>query len=210
MTATQLAKLVGDFIQTWETQGLTVGADDAVLATAGSKLQRERWLTRLSSGSLDHESTRIAHARKAMAAAATIAADCMLNGKFLQALAAVSTDLATLDAASKLSDPAGFRQALDKLTPDVTQALGLSTGPGLPPVVHELMIDFGQLAKDYVAYVDASANGSATAIQAAQARVLADENALQALDTGHAGHDVVAFYQPFIDTYRNEMDLAAA
>src|SRR4029077_6210875 len=58
----------------------TINVDDSSLASVQDQLVSSRWLTLVGHSTVDRESARVGHARKALAAARMIAADQVLDG----------------------------------------------------------------------------------------------------------------------------------
>jgi len=193
----------------WEANRTQVRGDDSRLASAGRSLTDQQWLTAFSRSSLDAEAGRVSHARKAMAAAATIAGDYLQDGQFLQALAAVLTDLTAITISENLRDFVGATGTIPTLKQDIGKALSLSTAPGLPPAIHELLVDLQKTVVDLAALFNAYLSGDRTAYDSAQTSLIADDTALAAVQTDQVASDVAAFYKPYIDTYHSEITLAA-
>src|SRR5260370_35482851 len=90
------------------------------------------WLTAFSRGSLQDESGRLDHARKAVADVKNAAEDYRLLGGFLQSYYQVFIDLYTLSTASQTNDSSAFPIPLLMLQSDLAISLELDPLPYLP------------------------------------------------------------------------------
>src|SRR6266566_994753 len=104
--------LVDKSVANSEVASKTITQDERSLSAASQGLDDNGWLTMVGRGSLEREATRIGHARKALAAARTIAADKAVEGHFWHALYSGLADLATLNGQSTAGDPAAARSTL--------------------------------------------------------------------------------------------------
>jgi hypothetical protein len=208
--AQQAIALVDAAVANYELAIQTIIQDDASLAAAATDLSRSPWLTMVGRSNLDHESSRIAHARNALAAARTVSDDKVLQGRFWHAQYVVLGDLATLNDQSGSGDFAGAKSTLATMKMDVDQAVQQSTSPGLPSALHDLMVDFQTLVTDYGKEVDAQLAGDDAAVATDQAAVLADRTKISGYNIDQIGAQIDAFYQPLIDRYNSEIAAATA
>jgi hypothetical protein len=197
------------FVSTWQANRDQIHNDSDRLASADRGLTSAQWLTVLSRSSLDAEGSRVAHARKALAAAGTIADGFMQDGKFLQAMALVFDDIATIDADFNAHNVVGEVAAVSQARTHADAALALTSAPDLSQDMHTFMTALEKLFVDSEAADNAYLNGQKAAGDAAIARVATDIKAVAAISPGQLAQEVQTYYQPFIDTYRSEM-LAAA
>lgn len=190
----------------------TINQDDASLIAAARRLDENRWLYVLGSGSgnLQRESGRIAHARNALAAAGTISADEIFDGHFWHSEYVVLADLATLNGQSGSGDFSGAKTTLATMKTDVDQAAQLSTAPGLPTALHDLMVDFQTLVADYGKQVDAQLAGDDAGVATYEASVQADRERIGAYNIDQIQTQIDGFYQPLIDRYNSEIAAATA
>jgi hypothetical protein len=167
----QARTLIDQFVANATSAGAQVDQDDTSLLSAKSSLNEQQWLTVLSRGNMDRESVRIDHARKALSSAKTVAGDYVLDGHFLQAFMDAAIDLDTLGTQSANADLTSAKATLTTMKTHVDKALELSTAPGLPKELHDLMVDFQSLVADFGKLLDAAAAGDLNAITAAEASV---------------------------------------
>jgi hypothetical protein len=198
------------FLGDWQAQTDTVSADDARLASASLKLNDTQWLTHLSQRAIDSEAARLGHARKAMAAAAIVATDGAQDGLFFRAFADTVDSLNALGTNISAGDMTASKTTMSLLKSNVEHALSLSTGPGFPPLVQQLMLAFRTFASDLSDELDAVAAGDHKLAAAENVKVQADSDVLSGFDTKTIGPAMVAFYQSYVDTYHLEMHLAGA
>ncbi len=208
--AQQAIALVDTAVANYELATQTIIQDDASLAAAATDLNRSPWLTMVGRSSLDHESSRIAHARNALAAARTVSDDKVLHGRFWHAQYVVLGDLDTLNSQSGAGDFAGAKSTLPTMKTDVDQAVQLSTSPGLPSALHDLMVDFQTLVTDYGKEVDAQLAGDDAGVATYEASVQADRTRIRGYNIDQIGAQIDAFYQPLIDRYNSEIAAATA
>jgi len=208
--AQQAIALVDAAVANYELAIQTINQDDASLTAAATDLNRSPWLTMVGRSSLDHESSRIAHGRNALAAARTVSDDKVLQGRFWHAQYVVLGDLATLNDQSGSGDFAGAKSTLSTMKTDVDQAVQLSTSPGLPSALHDLMADFQTLVTDYGKEVDAQLAGDDAGVATYEASVLADRTKISGYNIDQIGAQIDAFYQPLIDRYNSEIAAATA
>jgi hypothetical protein len=202
--------LVDQFVANAQSAGTTVDQDDASLVSARANLSQQQWLTVFSRGSLDQETARIDHARTALSDAKTVAADYVQDGQFLQAFLDAAADLDTFGTQSATADLAGARATLTTMKTHVEKALQLSTAPGLPSELHDLMVDFASLVTDFGKLLDAAAAGDNAAITSAETSVQTDANKLGAYNFDTIGTEIDTFYKPMVDGFNSEMAKATA
>jgi hypothetical protein len=171
-------------------------------------LKDKQWLTMVGRGSLDRESGRVTHARNALAAARTIAADEMLDGHFWHAMYAGISDLTTLNTQSGGGDLTGAKSTLAKMKTDVDAAAQLSTSPGLPVELHNLMADFQTFVGDYGKQLDAQLAGDEASVAAYQSTIQADLSKMTSYNIDKIGAEIDAYYKPMIDRFNKEMAAA--
>jgi len=188
----------------------TINRDDASLRTAANNLNALPWLTLLGRGSLDRVATRIAHARKALAAARAIASDEMLDGRFWSVLYGGLADFTTLNTQSSAGDVAGARSTLVKMKAEIDQAAQLSGAPGLPADLHDLMADIQTFVGDYGNKLDAQAAGDDVAESTAETNVDTDVTEIGKYDIDKIGGEIDSFYKPMIDRFNSEIAAATA
>jgi hypothetical protein len=201
---------VNQFVQNTQKQGANIDGDQARLETAASKLNDMRWLTVFGRSSLDLAAARIAHAQKALAAEKTITTDYALDGQFFQAYAVALIDTGDLATESNASQAAAAIATSIQLKSDVGKALTLSTAPGLPTEVHDYMVDFQTVAADLVTLLNFALAGDQKGYDAAMTKLTADGTALDALPVSNIASDITSFYQPYVSTYRQELQLASS
>jgi hypothetical protein len=189
--------------------GVTIRQDDAALVDASARLNELQWLTVFSRSSLDREGARIAHARRALASARTVAADYLLDGLFWDAFVKSTADLDAMTAAAANSDWTGARSSLALMQSDTDSALQLAGAPGLPPELHAAMADFQTFAADYGKLVDASQSGDGAGVSSATSAIQADANRLGTYDFDKITSEISTFYKPMIDAFNSEMAQAA-
>jgi hypothetical protein len=187
----------------------TINQDDVSLSTAATQLQDNAWLTVVGRGSLDREAKRIGHARNALAAARTIASDEGLDGHFWHALYTGLADLTTLNTQSGAGDLTTAKSTLGTMKTDIDQATQLSTSPGLPAELHDLMADLQTFIGDYGKQLDAQLAGDDASVAAYQAAVMADLTKIGKYDIDKIGREIDAFYKPLIDRFNTEIAAAA-
>jgi hypothetical protein len=186
----------------------TINDDDTSLNAVQATLKDKQWLTMVGRGSLDRESGRVTHARNALAAARTIAADEMLDGHFWHAMYAGISDLTTLNTQSGGGDLTGAKSTLAKMKTDVDAAAQLSTSPGLPVELHNLMADFQTFVGDYGKQLDAQLAGDEASVAAYQSTIQADLSKMTSYNIDKIGAEIDAYYKPMIDRFNKEMAAA--
>ncbi len=202
--------LFDQFVALMKAAGTTIDQDDQSLISANDSLNQKSWLTTFTRTSLDKEAARIDHARKGLAIAKTVAGDYVLDGEFIQAFLDAAADLDTLGTQSANADVASAKLTLTAMRTHVAKALQLSTGPGLPAELHELMVDFGTLVTDFGKLLEAAAAGDNTAVTSAEMRVEADANKIGKYDFTKIGTEIDTFYKPLVDSFNSEMARASA
>lgn len=206
----QARTLIDQFVANAKSAGDQVDKDDASLISARASLNERQWLTVLSRGSLDKEGVRIDHARKALSNAKTVAGDYVLDGQFLQAFMDAAIDLDTLGTQSANADLPGAKATLTTMRTHVDKALQLSTAPGLPKELHDLMVDFQALVTDFGKLLDAAAAGDVNTITSAEQSVEKDANKISAYDFNKIATAINDFYRPLVDAFNAEMAKATA
>ena len=186
----------------------TINQDDGLLAAASTPLREQQWLTMVGRGSLDRESTRLGHARNALAAARTIAADEASDGRFWHALYVGLADLTTLNTQSGAGDLTAAKTTLATMKTDVDQAAQLSTSPGLPAELHDLMTDLEAFVSDYGKQLDAQLAGDDASVATYQAAIAADLAKIGKYDIDKIGTEINTFYKPMIDRFNSEIAAA--
>ena len=199
--------LLATFVRKSQDAQGQIATDDKSLATADQGLKENQWLTLLRKGEMDKESTRIGHARKALAAAKTITADYVQIGTFYQAFFDVLIDEYTLGTKAQAQDLTGVAAADEKLKTDVAKAITLDKAPGVPTAVDGFLKDTMQLANDFSALLNARTQA---AVDAAEKALQADLQKIEAVDWTKVTADVDGFYKPLIDEYNSEVDKANA
>ena len=184
-----------------------IDSDDASLAKADAGLKENQWLTVLRKSDIDKESTRIGHARKALATAKVITNDYVQIGNFYQAFFDVLIDFETLGTKAQAQDLTGVAAADEKLKTDTTKAVSLDKAPGVPLEVDTFLHDVQTLASDFSALLNARTQAAASAAEKA---LQADLAKIEAVDWTKVSSDVDAFYKPLIDAYNSEVDKANA
>jgi len=206
----QAIALVDKSVANSELATQTINQDDASLSTAARDLARNPWLTLVGRSSLNRESTRLAHARKALAAARTVSADEVLDGRFWHALYTALADLANLNSQSGAGDFNGAQSTLSTMKSDVDQAAQLSTSPGLPSALHNLMVDFQTFVTDYGKQLDAQLAGDDAGVATYQATLQADLTRIGGYNIDQIGTEIDAFYKPLINRFNSEIAAATA
>ena len=206
----QAIALVDKSVANSELATQTINQDDASLSTAAGDLARNPWLTLVGRSSLNRESTRLAHARKALAAARTVSADEVLDGRFWHALYTALADLANLNSQSGAGDFNGAQSTLSTMKSDVDQAAQLSTSPGLPSALHNLMVDFQTFVTDYGKQLDAQLAGDDAGVATYQGTLQADLTRIGGYNIDQIGTEIDAFYKPLINRFNSEIAAATA
>jgi hypothetical protein len=202
--------LIDQFVANAKSAGTAVDQDDASLVSARASLDGQQWLTVLSKGTLDKEAQRIDHARKGLSSAKVIASDYVQDGQFLQAFLDGIVDLDTLGTQSANADLPAAKTTLATMKTHVDNALQLSTAPGLPVELHDLMVDFQTLVGDFGKLLDAAAAGDVNAITGAEQAVEKDATKISGYNFDKISTEIAAYYQPLVDTFNSEMQKATA
>jgi hypothetical protein len=200
--------LVDQFVANAKAAGTSIDQDDASLTSARASLEEQQWLTVLAKGNLDKEALRIDHARKGLASAKTIAADYVQDGMFLQSFLDAATDLDTLGTQSANADLPAAKATLATMKTHVDKALQLSTAPGLPVELHDLMVDFQALVVDFGKLLDAAAAGDNNAITSSEQAVEKDATKISSYNFDKISTEIDAYYKPLVDTFNSEMQKA--
>jgi hypothetical protein len=204
----QARSVADEFVASATKAGAIVNQDDASLAAASKSLDDRRWLTVFSQSLLDKEAGRITHARKALTAARTIAADYVLDGQFLQAFLIASGDLDTLAAETSSSDLTSASSTLSTMKTDVDKAQRLSSAPGLPADLQSLMNDFETLVADFGKLITAAQANNDSGVTAAAATIQADADKISAYNYDKISADIDAYYQPLVSDFNTQMAAA--
>ena len=202
--------LLDEFVANANLAGTTIDKDDAALASARASLGEQQWLTMVARGNLDSEGARINHARKALSIAKTIAADYAQVGEFWQALVDALSDGQAVANQVATADLAGAKATLATAKTHSDKALQLSGGPGLPPEVHALMVDFESLVADFGRLLDAVAAGDDNAIVSTENQLQADATKVNGYDFTKIETETKTYYKPLVDSFNAEMARAAA
>jgi hypothetical protein len=208
--AQQARSVVDQFVTSAKSAGKTVDSDDASLVVAARGLNDQSWLTALSRSSLDRESKRIVHARKALANAKTVTQDYALDGQFLEAFLDATIDLDALATATGNADIAGAKTTLANMQTHVDKALQLSTAPGLPPDMHDLMVDFQKLVSDFGKFLAAAEANDEAGVTAYDQSVTDDAKKIGGYQFDTMTAAIVAFYKPYVDGFNSEMAAATS
>ena len=208
--AQQAITLVDKSVSNSELATRTINQDDASLSSIEKQLGENHWLTAIGHSNVDRESTRVAHARDALAAARTIASDQVLDGHFWHSLYTALGDLDTLNKQSGAGDLSSARSTLTTMQSDVNMAVQQSSSPGLPADLHDLMVDLQSFVTDYGKELDAQLAGDDASVAQYQAGVEADLTKLSAYDIDKIGKEIDAFYKPLIDRFNSEIAAATA
>lgn len=208
--ATQARTLVDQFVNSSQSAQQTVNRDDASLASAHNSLQSQRWLTTVARGNLDRESSRLTHARNALASARTVANDYLLDGQFLQSFFDALADLDTLDNQTASSDFTDAQATLVTMKAHVDKATQLSTAPGLPKELHSMMVDFQSLVSDFGQLFTAAQANDDAGVNASETALQNDSSKVAGYNFDTIGAEIVAFYQPLVSRFNAEMAAATA
>ncbi len=202
--------LVDKSVANSEVASKTITQDERSLSAASQGLDDNGWLTTVGRGSLEREATRIGHARKALAAARTIAADKAVEGHFWHALYSGLADLATLNGQSTAGDPAAARSTLTTMKTDIDQAAQQADAPPLPADLRDLIADLQAFVGDYGKQLDAQIAGDDASVAVYQANVQADLAKFATYDIDAIGKEIDAFYKPMIERFNSEIAAATA
>ena len=183
----------------------TIAADDAALASAQARLNENSWLTLFARSDLNKASARMGHERKALAAAKTITGDLVQLGTFYQAFYDVLIDLDNLNTKAQATDFTGSAAAVATLKTDIAKSIQLSSAPGLPPEMKVFLTDFQTLAADFGKLLDAAIAGDISGASTYDKAVQADITTVYSHDLDKISNQIIAFYQPMIDTFNSEI-----
>ena len=206
----QALALVDKTIEDSKNAVATINKDNASLTDEASRLQEIRWLAMVSHSSLDDESSRLGHARAALAAARTVSADEVLDGNFWHPLYSSLVDLGTLTTQSNAGDVAGETATLATMKSDVAETVKQSTAPGLPADLQALMVAFQTFVADYGLELDAQKAGDNAGVARHAADVQNDLNKINSYDVDTMGSEIDGFYRPLIERFNSEMAAATA
>ena len=207
---TQTRALYAQFVANAKSAGTTVDQDDATLVSAKASLSDQQWLALFSRSSLDREASRIDHARKGLAIAKTVAGDYVQVGGFFQAVIDSEVDLQTFSTQVATADFSSAKATLATMKTHVDQAQQLSTAPGLPSQLHDVVVDLGTLVTDFGKLVDAGIANDDTAILKAEKSIEADASKLSGYNYDKIQADIAAYYQPLVASFNSEMAQATA
>ena len=188
----------------------TINQDDASLKSTEEQLAASRWLTAVGHSSLDRESGRIGHARNALGAARTIAADGVLDGRFWHSLYSALVDLDLMKNQGDSGDFTSAKNTLATMKSDTDQAAQQSTSPGLPSELHSLLLDLQTFVADYGKQLDAQLANDEAGVAADQANLDSDRNKLATYDIDKIGTEINAFFAPLVERYNLEIAAATA
>jgi len=186
----------------------TVESDDTALANAASSLNENSWLTALGKSSIDKSTTRINHARAALAIAKTILADSILYGTFYASVDDAALDLDALDTAANAGDLNAIDSAIQTLKSDVTKAIQEDNAPGVASQMDPFLKDLQKLATDFSALVAAVRAGDTNKVNTIVKQLDADTTKLDGYDFDAMGTSEQAYYKALIDKYNAEIDAA--
>jgi hypothetical protein len=204
----QAVTLVDRSVSNSQVAAVTISRDDSSLASVQGQLDSSRWLTLVGHSSVDRESSRVGHARSALAAARMIAADQVLDGHFWHALYTALGELDTLNNQAGSGDFTSAKSTLATMQTDVAQAVQQSTAPGLPPDLHSLMVDLQTFVSDFGKQLDAQIAGDDASVAQYQSSLDSDRNKLGTYNVDKIGTDIDAFYRPLIARFN--LEIAAA
>jgi type II secretory pathway component PulM len=206
----QAVGLVDRSVTSSQVAASRINMDDSSLASVQGQLDSSRWLTLVGHTTVDRESARVGHARKALAAARMIAADQVLDGHFWHALYTALGQLDTLNNQSGSGDFTSAKATLAAMQADVVQAVQQSTAPGLPPDLHSLMLDLQTFVSDFGKQLDAQIAGDDATVVQYQTTLDGDRNKLGTYNVDKIGSDIDAFYRPLIERFNSEIAAATS
>ncbi len=201
--------LFQQFVANETASAATYDRDDASLVSARAGLGEQQWLTFLARANLDHEATRIDHARKALAIARTAATGYVQVGQFFAALYNAELDFQTFSTQIATADFGGATTTLGTMKTHVDKGLQLSTAPSLPAELHALMGDFETLVSDFSKLLAAAAANDDTAVINAENSVQADATKLTTYNIDDIMAKIAAYYRPLYDQVSSELAKAA-
>ncbi|HET9782912.1 MAG TPA: hypothetical protein VFR33_14165 [Candidatus Dormibacteraeota bacterium] len=206
----QAVALVDKSVTNSQVATATINQDDSSLASVQGQLTASRWLTLVGHSSIDRESARISHARNALAAARTVAADQALDGRFWHSMYTSLSELDTLNNQASAGDLTTAKTTLGKLQTDVAQAVQLSTSPGLPADLHSLIVDLQTFVTDYGKQLDAQIAGDDATVAQDESTIDSDRAKLGTYDVDKIGSEIDGFYRPLIDRFNSEIAAATS
>jgi hypothetical protein len=186
----------------------TSAADDALLASAQASLTDSSWLTVFNRSNLDHYSSKIGHERRALGDSKTLTGDYVLLATFYQSFFDALIDFDTVGNKIQASDFQGALAGVSTLQTDLGKALLASNAPGLPPEVHQFIVDFQTFATDEGKLLAAVNASDVSAGQSLSPKVTADVTKLDSYDFTKIGNDIASYYTPLIDDYNSEISKA--
>jgi hypothetical protein len=186
----------------------TSADDDALLASAQASLADSSWLTVFNRSNLDHYSSKIGHERKALGDSKTLTGDYVLLATFYQSFFDALIDFDTVGNKIQASDFQGALAGVSTLQTDLGKALQASSAPGLPPEVHQFIVDFQTFATDEGKLLAAVNSSDVSAGQSLSPKVTADVTKLDSYDFTKIGTDIASYYTPLIDDYNSEISKA--
>jgi hypothetical protein len=204
----QAKAAVDQWLAASKAAGTTIDRDDADLAGAANGLKDAPWLTPLSRSNLDRETTRLGHARDALASARSVTAGYLQDGQFWEAFIKSTQDLNAVITAAGGGDWATARSRLAAMRDDVDTALQASGAAGLPPDLHSVMADFQVFVADYGKLIDASQAGDDAGVATATSAVQTDATKIAGYNFDQIILAINAYYKPLIDRFNAQMALA--
>src|SRR5260370_9565435 len=186
----------------------TSAADDGLLASAQASLTDSSWLTVFNRSNLDHYSSKMGHERKALGDSKTLTGDYVLLATFYQSFFDALIDFDTVGNKIQASDFQGQLAGVSTLRTDLGKALLASNAPGLPPEVHQFIVDFQTFATDEGKLLTAVNASDVSAVQSLSPKVTADVTKLDSYDFTKIGNDIASYYTPLIDDYNSEISKA--
>ena len=186
----------------------TSAADDALLASAQASLTDSSWLTVFNRSNLDHYSGKIGHERKALGDSKTLTGDYVLLATFYQSFFDALIDFDTVGNKIQASDFQGALAGVSTLQTDLGKALQASNAPGLPPEVHQFIVDFQTFTTDEGKLLAAVNASDVSAGQSLSPKVTADVTKLDSYDFTKIGSEIASYYTPLIDDYNSEISKA--
>ncbi len=186
----------------------TSATDDALLATAQASLTDSSWLTAFNRSNLDHYTSKLGHERKALRDSKTLTGDYVLLATFYQSFFDALIDFDTVGSKIQASDFQGALASISTLQTDLGKALQSSSAPGLPPEVHQFIVDFQTFATDEGKLLAAVNSSDVSAGQSLSPKVTADVTKLDSYDFTKIGTDIASYYTPLIDDYNAEISKA--
>jgi len=206
----QAVTLVDKSVANSQVATTTINQDDSSLVSLQAQLAGSRWLTLVGHSSIDRESLRVGHARNALAAARTIAADQVLDGRFWHALYTALSDIDTLNNQAGGGDLNSAKTTLAQVQIDVAQAVRQSKSPGLPSELYSLTVDMKTFVTDYGKQLDAQIAGDDATVAQDESAIDADRAQLGTYDVDKIGTEIDAFYRPLIGRFNSEIAAATS